>query len=142
MDCQCCGTQVGGDKNYVIFALRGAKQAALCKACMMIGMRAPSGSTVTHDKKVVQQPKLAFPYRPNRAEFCKAAREEGWITQSLPGDAVVIEAHYDQALINNYFVPGEGWKKNMSRTSLDCFKRSCANIRDYYPEWLALKVGK
>ena len=142
MDCQCCGAQVGPDKKYVVFALKhGVNQVAICKGCMVIGMRAESGSIIVN-KKVVMQPKLAFPYKSNRAEFCKVARKEGWLTQSIPGDAVEIEAHLKQALIGNYFVPGEGWRKNVSIASVECFRRSCANIRDYYPQWLALKAGK
>ena len=142
MDCQCCGVPVGEERKYVLFALRGqTKQVALCKGCLFRGNRAPTGSIITA-QDVVDPPKLAFRLKSNRADFCKAARDEGWLTQGVPSDAVVIETHYEQALMHNYFVPGQGWKKNVNRTPVECFKRSCANIRDNYPEWLALKAGK
>lgn len=145
MDCACCGVPVGGDKKYVLYALIGqTKQVCLCKGCLVRGsMRAASGSIVTRDD-ILQAPRLAFPFRqqePNRAEFCKVAREQGWLTHGVSSECVVIEEHYSQALMNNYF-NGEGWTKKVSKTPLECFKSSCANIRDCYPQWLELRAGK
>lgn len=140
MKCECCGEELGGDKNYVLYALRGeARHVRLCKACMMLGMRAPSGSIIA-DKEVIDPPKLAFPFKSNRAEYCKVAREEGWLTNSLPGNAVVIDTHYEQALVNNYF-DGLQWRKNLAKTSVECFRRSCKNIKEFYPQWLVLNTG-
>lgn len=98
---------------------------------------APVGNIVT-GTKVIAPPKLAFPFRNDRKEFCKVAQEEGWITQSTPSGVVVIDEHFRQAMMFNYFTPNEGWRKDTSKTPLENFRRSCRNIKEHYPRWLAL----
>ena len=133
LKCSLCGTD---RKKYVVYDLP-CGQVTLCKSCLSLGMRSPSGTLITRTQETLSLPSLGFPASLCDRRYCDAASAEGWaIVDGTDPEVDVITSHYYSALLHRYFIPTGQWLKDVSVEPVECFRRSCANIRDYYMQWL------
>lgn len=142
-NCDVCGVACGdakGQKKFVVMIIPRLKnEIVVCKGCLMRGTHAASGSHLLKDRELVA-PILAFPRAGIKQEFIRVAQEEEWrIGGSMLENVELIDTHYKQSLINNFFQPGVGWKKDVRKTQLECFRKSCKNILNHYASWLAFQ---
>lgn len=108
----------------------------------MRGMRNVSGSIICRDT-VIAPPRLVLGLTIDTlpSEFVQAAADEGWIVQSVLGweptdEDVIVSEHIGKAMVNRWFAPTGKWAKDVSLSQVECFRRSCVNIRDYYAVFL------
>ena len=139
MICDVCRKEIKKGK-HVILDPSPKPLIHICKTCIVHALQADDHATVAYGG-IIELPELVFAHKDNGTNiigekpFCDIAVECGWSLSPTTDNYKCIFEHYFQSINQRWWAGIGEWIFNGALTPIECFRKSCVNIKQNYSVW-------